>query len=385
MKHQADNALRIRFSGGRFDAGVVPTNVLDSLDHLAKLIAETAWQEYSEETGQKKRSKAFNEAVSFGLAAVEAGSTVVAIRPTWSSPVFSGLDRFAHYLERAIKRVHRAVVAAERDEDIATVLDTKLLARFEKIVPDLQQTENVGLPDSVGTEPRYAELTQATRKTIIAASKVKPVVGPGVVYAYVPKINKRTTTFEMAVVDGSIRKDVKYGKADFETLHQAWESYRSELGAGNPVRIVGEMESTKQRNIRAVKSVSAIEKIDPLDVRARLLYLSGLQDGWYDGKGSRYSRDYLDSLADRFDLWYPSHLQNPAIFPHAGGTIGCEWSMPGSECILTVDPDSDTGEWIDFSLSNENDEVERDLDLSKGVDWRWFSERVAARGAEGKR
>ena len=385
MTPNDDNALRIRFSGGRFSAGLVPTNVLATLDHYARLIADTTWQEYSEETGQTKRNTAFKDAVSLGLKSVEVGSTVTTIRPAFPSSALPGLGSFEHCRERAIKRVHMAVLAAERDEDVAMVLAPKFLTQFEKFVPDLRDDESIGIPDSFGTEPTFAELTSATRDTIIAASKRKPTLGPGAVYAYVPKINKRTRTFELAAVDGSIRKDSEYEDADFETLRQAWESYRSELAAGYPVRVVGEMEWTQQRNIRAVKSVRAIEVIDPLDVRARLLHLSGLKDGWFDGKGSRFSKAYLDSLADRFDCWYPSDLPNPAIFPHADGTVGCEWSLTDGECVLTVDPDDDTGEWIDFNLTNETDEVERELDLSDCADWQWFGARVAARGAEVQR
>ena len=385
MTPNDDNALRIRFSGGRFSAGRVPTNVLATLDHYARLIADTTWQEYSEETGQTKRNPAFNEAVALGLAAVEKGSTVATFSPAFPSHSLPGLGRFEHCLERAIKRVHMAVVAAERSEDIAMILAPQLLTHFEMFVPDIREDERIGIPDSVGAEPRYADLTRTKRTAIIAASKVNPVVGPGVVYAYVPEINKRTHKFELVAVDGSIRKDIEYDEADFETLHQAWESYQSAFGAGNPVRIVGEMESTQQQNIRAVKRVTAIEAIDPLDVRARLLHLSGLKDGWYDGKGSCYSTRYLESLADRFDRFYPSHLPNPAIFPHADGTIGCEWSLKSGECVLTVDPDKDTGEWIDFSLDDDTDEVERDLDLASSADWKWFGERVAARGPEVQR
>ena len=382
MNRQDDNALRIRFSGGRFNAGIVPTNVLGSLDHYARLIADTTWQEYSEETGQTKRGTAFNEAVALGLAAVESGSTVATFSPAFPSSTLPGLGRFEHCRERAIKRVHTVVVAAARNEDLAMVIAPQLLTHFEMFVPDLREDERIGIPDSVGAEPRYAYLNCETRGAIIAASKAKPMVGPGVVYAYVPKINKRTRRFEMATVDGLIHKDAEYAEADFETLHHAWESYRSELGAGNPIRIIGEMESTQHHNIQAVKSVSAIEKIDPLDVRARLHHLAGLKDGWYDGKGSSYSRGFLDSLADRFDRWYPSDLPNPAIFPHADGTIGCEWSLTNGECNLVVNPRSDIGEWIDFDLNDDDDMVERDLNLKIKTDWDWFVQRVVERAGK---
>ena len=139
---------------------------------------------------------------------------------------------------------------------------------------------------------------------------------------------------------------------------------------------------THQGQIRGVKSVETVQEIDPLDVRARLLHISGLQDGWYDGKGSRYSRAYLDSLADRFNDWYPSGLPNPAIFPHADGTIGCEWSLNKGECNLVVYPKTDTGDWIDFNLDDDDDSVERNLNLLDQSDWDWLGQRVEERAVD---
>lgn len=384
MKQQADNALRIRFSGGRFDAGVVPTNVLDSLDHLAKLIAETAWQEYSTEEGSKRGKARFNEAMALGLAKIEAGSTVATICPMPSYDSLPGFDLFEPWRQRGVEKVHSAVAAAERNDDATEVLEPKLLSMFNDIVPDLNMGETVGFPATVGESVEYASLTYDARERIVAASKLSTLVKSGEVYAYVTEINKRTRRFEIKAAGGSLHRNIEYRPADFNTLHDSWESYRRELGVGNPVRLVGDLEMTHQGHIRGFKSIDTVQEIDPLHVRARLLHLSGLQDGWYDGKGSRYSRDYLDSLADRFNNWYPSSLPNPAIFPHADGTIGCEWSLPNGECNLVVNPTSDTGEWIDFNLNDDDDSVERDLNMEGKADWDWFAQRVAERVADDK-
>ena len=382
MEHQDDNALRIRFSGGRFDAGIVPTNVLASLDHLAKLIAETAWQEYSAERGSKRGKGRFNEAMALGLAKIEAGSTVATICPMPSYDSLPGFDLFELWRQRGVEKVHSAVAAAEHNDDPTEVLEPKLLAMFNDIVPDLNVGETVGFPATVGESAEYASLTYDARERIVDASKSTTLVKPGEVYAYVTEINKRTRRFEIKAAGGSLHRNIAYQPTDFNTLHDSWASYRRELGVGNPVRIVGDLELTHQGQIRGVKSVATVQEIDPLDVRARLLHISGLQDGWYDGKGSRYSRAYLDSLADRFNDWYPSDLPNPAIFPHADGTIGCEWSLNKGECNLVVNPETDTGDWIDFNLDDDDDSVERNLNLLNQSDWDWLGQRVAERAVD---
>lgn len=384
MKRQDDNALRIRFSGGRFNAGVVPTDVLASLDHLAKLIAETAWQEYSKETGQRRRSKAFNEAMALGLANISAGSTVATIRPMPSYGLLPGFDHFEPWRQRGVEKVHSAVAAAERNHDATEMLEPKLLAMFNDIVPDLYMDETVGFPATVGETLEYASLTYDARERIVAASKLPTLIKSGEVYAYVTEINKRTRRFEIKAAGGSLHRNIEYRPADFNTLHDSWASYRRELGVGNPVRLVGDLEMTHQGQIRGVKSVDTIQEIDPLDVKARLQHLASLRSGWFDGKGNSFSQTYLDELAERFKRWYPSSLPNPAIFPHADGTIGCEWSLPNGECNLVVNPTSDTGEWIDFNLDDDDDSVERDLNLEDKADWDWFAQRVAERVADDK-
>ena len=379
MTPNDDNALRIRFSGGRFNAGLVPTNVLASLDHLAKLIAEIAWHEYSLETGQKRRSKDFKDAMAQGLASVETGSTVATIRPVPSYASLPGFNLYEPWRQRGVEKVHEVVGAAERNEDVVAVVQPRLLSMFNDIVPDLKVDEAVGFPATVGEPLEYASLTFETRERIVASSKLPTLIKSGEIYAYVTEINRRTSRFEIKEAGGSLHRNIEYQLTDFQTLRNSWESYRRELGAGNPVRVVGELEVTQHGQVRDVRKVDAIQEIDPLQIRARLLHISGLKDGWYDGRGTRFAKAYLVSLADRFDRWFPSGLPNPAIFPHADGTIGCEWSLTAGECNLVVNPKSDAGEWIDFNLDDDDDMVERALDLKDDADWDWFAARVAKR------
>ena len=382
MPHHNDNALRLRFNGGRFNDGSIPLSVLPSFSHLEALIADLAWQEYSRETGAKKRNKAFIEAMDLQLSDIEVGSAVAIIRPSSPNPMMQGFNPLDEFRERSIKRIHQAISVAESGSDAGSVIEPELLSKFDHILPDLRNDESVEFPASLGPEPDYAVMTQTTRDNIIKASKAKTVVERGSIYAFIPEINKRTSSFELQAVDGSIRQKVKFQDSQFKTLRDAWESYRRDLAAGNPVLVVGELEVSQLGALRNIKCIEAINQLDPLDVRARLQQFKSLRDGWFDGEGTQFPREFLHELADRFDRWYPTELQKPAIFPHADGTIGCEWSLPKGECILTVDPSTDTADWIDFSPRDESDEKERVLDLGSDADWKWLSERVAARKAE---
>ena len=385
MLPKYDNTLCIRLKGGRFNDGIIPATVLPSFAQLERLVAEIAWQEYVQETGKKRGKKAFKEAMALGLTEVNAGSAVATFKPIPMNPMLRGLDHYDRYRNCGVEQVHRAVTVAGRGQDAGTVLKPALLAMFDNIMPDLRDDESVEFPASTGPTVDYAAMTVETRNCIIQASKTPTVVKMGGVYAFVTEINKRTGSFELQPVDGSTQKRAKFQDAHFNALRDAWETYRRDLSAGNPVLVLGEMEFGQFGSVRKVNKVDAIETLDPLDVRSRLLYISSLRDGWFNGSGSKFEPQYLVTLADRFDKWFPTELGNPAIFPHVEGTIGCEWTLPRGECILTVDPQSDKGEWIDFSLENENDTTERTLRLGEESEWKWLSGRVAARTAGGSR
>ena len=382
MAHHDDNALRLRFNGGRFNDGSIPLSVLPSFDRLGSLIADLAWEEYSRETGKTKRSKAFNDALDLRLADIESGSAVATIRTSSPNPTMSGFGLFDEFRECGVRRIHEAVSAAWHHQNASTIIEPRLLGKFNNILPNLRIDESVEFPSATGPDAEYAVMTYKSRERIIKAARTKTVVKKDSVYAFVPEINKRTCSFELQTVDGSFKQRVDYQEPHFNTLRGAWDSYRRDLAAGNPVLVVGEFEVSQLGTVRNVKSIEDIEPLDPLDVRARLQFLSSLKSGWFNGEGTQFPRKFLHELADRFDRWYPTELQKPAIFPHADGTIGCEWSLPKGECILTVDPSTDTADWIDFSLRDESDEKERVLDLGSDADWKWLSERVAARKAE---
>ena len=381
MPTERDNSLVLRLKGGRFNDGSIPLPVLPSFTQLGALIADIAWQQYAEETGAKRRTNAFNDALDLRLTDVVAGSAVAIIRPSSPQPSLKGFGPYDRFRELGIERVHDVVSVAEGGGDAGIVIKPELLARFDNILPDLRDDESVEFPSSSGPQANYAVMTHITRDRIVKAARVKTIVDKGELYAFVPEINKRTNSFELQAVDGSIRKKVKFDDPHFDALKDAWESYRRDLAAGNPVRVVGSMEFSHHETIRNIINVDAIETLDPFDVRARLRYISSLRDGWFNGSGSKFQDHYLGTLADRFDRWYSEQLPKPAIFPHADGTIGCEWTLHDGECILTVDPHSDKGEWIDFNPSDEEDETERTLDLAIADSWKWFAERVVARNA----
>ena len=227
----------------------------------------------------------------------------------------------------------------------------------------------------------YAEFTLATRENIVKLSAVR-IRKALSLYAYVPEINKLKGTFKPVALDRSPLPTVKYSEPDLATLWQSCGSYRQELEAGELVQIIGDVEINADDSVRSIENVQSIEAVEPLDIQARLLYIAGLPDGWYENNtGTSFSGKYMSDLADRFDRWYESSLPRPAIQPYADGTIGCEWSWPNGECNLIINPQTDTGEWTEFYLNNDYEAEER-LDLNRETDWQWFGERVRERNAE---
>jgi hypothetical protein len=111
---------------------------------------------------------------------------------------------------------------------------------------------------------------------------------------------------------------------------------------------------------------------DPLDVTARLDELRALQDGWCEGTGRSPSDDGLDWYTFAFDRHFADGLPLPYLYPTPEGGVQAEWSIGGREISLEIDLEARTGVWHVLG-STANDEVERELNLTKSGDWNWIA------------
>ena len=103
--------------------------------------------------------------------------------------------------------------------------------------------------------------------------------------------------------------------------------------------------------------------------------LRDLRDGWRNGEGVAFGADYLAWLSDAFSRMYPAHAPVPTICPTTYGIISIEWSLPGAEVSLEIDPETRYGDllWASTGAPKSGETV---IDMSEPEGWTSLADRL---------
>lgn len=82
------------------------------------------------------------------------------------------------------------------------------------------------------------------------------------------------------------------------------------------------------------------------DIARQITALRYLSDGWRNGEGIAFDAGYLDWLADACARLYPPDAPTPAVCPTTYGIVALEWSLPGAEISLEIDPETLQGDLV---------------------------------------
>ena len=103
--------------------------------------------------------------------------------------------------------------------------------------------------------------------------------------------------------------------------------------------------------------------------------LRHLRDGWRNGEGVAFDAEYLAWLSDAFSRMYPAHAPAPTICPTTYGIISAEWSLPGAEVSLEIDPETRQGDLVWASVTT-GQPGEIAIDMTKPEGWAVLAERL---------
>ena len=118
---------------------------------------------------------------------------------------------------------------------------------------------------------------------------------------------------------------------------------------------------------------SALEPPGPTAAR-QIAALRHLPDGWRNGDGIAFDAAYLDWLADACARLYPPDAPTPTICPTTYGIVALEWSLPGAEVSLEIDPETGQGDlvWANARLQKSGEVVIDEM--AKPGAWRQLAE-----------
>ncbi len=164
----AQEFLKPRLVGPRFEEHSIPLEILKDLSVLNEMIIEVAkWKYLNDHTDRKRIPRGFTDGVELRLAAIEEGS----VRPVIVLFVAAmGLHPTAnhHYLESARDAIIQAIEAAEHNRLATEFLPENPLSYFDRIGRSLQDGEAIEFqPPGQPTSAAPARLTRETRRTLI--------------------------------------------------------------------------------------------------------------------------------------------------------------------------------------------------------------------------
>lgn len=118
---------------------------------------------------------------------------------------------------------------------------------------------------------------------------------------------------------------------------------------------------------------SALEMTGPTAAR-KIAALRHLPDGWRNGEGIAFDAAYLNWLADACARLYPPDAPTPTVCPTTYGIVALEWSLPGAEISLEIDPETSQGDlvWANARLHKSGEIVI--AEMAKPDAWRQLAE-----------
>lgn len=112
-----------------------------------------------------------------------------------------------------------------------------------------------------------------------------------------------------------------------------------------------------------------------LRIRKRLEEIASLDHGWLDGHGRAPFLEEVGWLAEAFDLFFPSTILRPYLYPTESGDVQAEWSLKNREITLEVNLENHSGYWHELNLKTDI-VIERTINLDDSAGWKWIVSRL---------
>ena len=328
-----------RLHGPRFTHHSVPLEVLKDFAALEEMLIEVAKREYLSANPSRQRTpRGFARGLELHLAAVEEGSTVLAI-------VLTGLSLFpsseSEYIQKAGDKIVSAIASCERGAQPA--LHPELLRYFDRFGRSLLDGESIEFTLADGGT---TSLTPHIRQKLLRASEADEWTEEATYRGKISAADQSDKTFELELSNGSKLK-APLEQQHLQTILDAFVKYQS----GCILAVQGIIKRERSGRPKSFESVEHINQLDPLDVETRLEDLAALKAGWLNGKGEPLDPMGLRALAKQFDKYFDAELPLPHLYPTAGGGVQAEWSIGAWEVSLEIELESQKATYQALHLS----------------------------------
>jgi hypothetical protein len=364
----AQEYLRPRLVGQRFEGHAIPLEFLRDLAVLEEMVVEVSkWRFLQENPGRKRSPRGFNEGITLTLSAVEDGSAVPVITLVLAS-ILAQPNQV--YYDQAKVAIVGAISSAAENKPATAFLPEKALVYFDRFGRSLRDGEAIEFPSSDPDAPPVRLTKEVRRKLLLASTQVKVLTEEIQLRGAVHEANKEAMTFQITLPDGNkILGPIP--SQHFDNIIEAFNGYEQ----GAKILIQGVGKFNRLERLQGIETIEHTTLLDPQDIPARLEELKVMRNGWLDGRGIAPHLAGLDWLADAIERRYSEDLPLPYIYPVAEGGVRLEWSIRPQEVSLEIDFSQKSGEWHALDLDTDVDEL-KTLDLGDEAAWNWMIGRL---------
>lgn len=323
-----ESLLRMKFAGGRFDVGALPSSTLVELARLSRIFIAIAEDEWRQANPQRKRVPAgFARRLELGLAAVREGSAHPILVPQEDLVPAGTLPGLAveDIPERAARRIEEAFISIVKQHKLPSDFPVKAVHDMQTVFSSFDVAEYPRFWDA--TEQQF-DYTQSVRKEFLSAMEDLSV-SAGRVSGRLYEINTNERKALMELVGGSsvpvrfnpqLAEDIKSAVSiDEDGLRVALDgTYTVRHGEISEVFDVTAVFAVGLPTTRAGQRLAELMGDDPL------------------GEVNAISPEAAEAAAEILGRAAEQGATSPAIFPGEDGAVQLVWSNNGKRATIEI-------------------------------------------------
>lgn len=216
-----ESVLRIKFAGGRFDLGALPSSTLVEITRLSRIFVAMAEDEWRKDYPSRKRVPAgFAKRLELSLKDVREGSTQPVLLTRDEIDVDEqvlGLQIEHDLVQRAARRTEDAFISITTGHDLPADFPDKALHDIQMVFSSFDVAEYPRFWDASGAQYDY---TQSARKEFLSAQSGDLSITNGRVSGRLFEINTNERRAEIELIGGN-SVPVRFGPPLSEDMKEA--------------------------------------------------------------------------------------------------------------------------------------------------------------------
>lgn len=329
--------LKPIFRGKRFEDHSIPIEVLSDLRAYGSMVEELARHIFiSSHSGRSRLPRGFKDSFKLRLTAVEPGSAIPIFERAYPTAPPVVPDEF----DQARDIILEAIDALSNDRPVPSLFPLNLLGMFEGFGRSLEDDESIELcKPNTNSGPKY---DRKVRLRLLSVNK-GPTTGVCQISGMVSGFDAEKKVFNLILEDGKAITGPLDRSFDLSLRDSAHDYEYQDVAA----RLVGIAKFAPDG------SIQSIEKLQHLttfrngvahhypDLAKRFAEISVLNDGWFDGKGTKFLEEFLAEVQVFLgQVLSKSELPAPFIYPSPDGPIEAEWSFGSWEISASISSDN---------------------------------------------